>query len=155
MKSRNMLLPLVLSLAFLSACAGGHSRAGVLNSFVAADYPASAETLVAADLAAGLAEVYPPGRTNLHLKSAGAKLDPFGETLENALRTRGFTLLPEASSKGATVAYVFDRLDKTSWYSRVSLSDGLIMTRVYRQAGDTLEAAAATRTGLEDANGPK
>ena len=160
MKYHLRLMMLCLALAVLigvvSGCAANAGRAGGLNSFLAGGCPAAAVSQVADDLAASLAEVYPPGHTSLYLKQIGGHNDTLGPAFDQALRSRGFVMATEPGSRALTVAYVLDRVDEATWYSRLSLSSGLIIARTYRQNGEALEMMAATRTEpAGGAHGPR
>lgn len=151
-----VLICLIMVVAFITGCAGGYGRAGKLNSFLAGGCPASAVSMVADDLASRLAESYPPGHTRIHLKQTGSHSDALGTAFEQALRSRGFAISAESGPKVLTVAYVMDRIDEATWYSRLSVSTGLIISRTYVQKGETLEMMAATKTGQPGGeNGPR
>lgn len=149
-------LVLVLLAGSVNGCAANAGRAGHLNSFLAGGCPPAAVAQVADDLAASLAEIYPPGHTSLYLKQTGGRHDTLGPAFDQALRSRGFVLAAAPSAKSLTVAYILDRVDETTWYSRLSLSSGLTIARTYQQNGETLEMMAATRTeAAGGAHGPR
>ena len=131
----------------LTACGPRASRS---KSFLAEARPAGAAAAVAEDLAQSLATAYPPGYTVLFLSQIGLPQDELGPALETALRLRGFALAPDAGGEALTVAYVLDQVDEATWYSKLSISDGLIIARAYQAAQDYLEPAAATRTGPKE-----
>lgn len=141
-----LVVALIMGLAVFSGCAASSGKTGRLNSFLGGGYPPSAVSLVADDLADALAGVFPPGHTSFHLKHTGTQSDPLGSALEQALRSRGFSINAESGSKALTVAYVLDRVDEETWYSRLSVSSGLTITRTYSQSGDTLVMMATTKT---------
>ena len=114
-------LILVASLMLVSGCALNSGRPGQFNSFLAGGCPAASISLVADQLAGSLAESYPPGHTSIYLKQTGVPLDNLGPAFEQALRSRGFTLVSEPSAKALTVTYVLDRLDDSTWYTRLTV----------------------------------
>lgn len=135
-----------LMLLFLPGCVMTGSRAGTF-SYLAPDYPPVAIETVAEDMADSLAGAYPPGRVTLFIDSAA---DELGAAFDSALRSRGFTLAADQLGAALTVTYVFDRLDETLCYSRFSVSDGLTVTRIWRQSGDSLIAEASSRKGNDN-----
>jgi len=140
-----------LCVLLLIALAGCGPRLNLSESFLAEDRPAGSAAVVAEDLARTLAAVYPPGHTTLFLSQTGAPHDELGPALETALRVRGFTLAPAAESAAScaalTVTYVLDRLNENIWFAKLTVSDGLIETRVYQSGDGGLEPQAAARTG--------
>ena len=136
---------LLCLLIMLSGCAYG--KGGALNSFVQNGYPSSSETKIASDLVDNLMEFYPPGHTKIFLKTTGGVGDNFSVALDSALRTKGFTLFPEAKGGAVTVAYVLDQIDEGSWYGRISVSEGLSVAITYRLVKDRLEILGVSRTG--------
>jgi hypothetical protein len=99
---------------------------------------------VAEHLAETLAAAYPPGHTALFIEGSGSKHDELGPAIESSLRARGFTIMPDNGAPALTLAYVLDRLDDEIWYSRITLSDGLLLTRTWHLMGGSLEMEAAT-----------
>lgn len=147
----NFYLLTVLMLSILvalvvSGCAGG-GKSGSLKSFLAKNVPSASFLPVAEDLAEALAVSYPPGRTSIYLKQS-EEGDKLGPALETSLRKRGFTLAAETGPKILTAAYVLDRLDDGLWYSKLTVSSGLIIARIYRENGQNLEPDAATKTNF-------
>ena len=127
--------------------AGCGPRLRLSESFLTDDRPAGSAAVVAEDLAQTLAIDYPPGHTTIFLNQTGAQNDELGPALETALRTHGFVLAPEAGSPALTVAYVLDRFNESLWFAKMTVSDGLIESRVYHLGDGGLEAQALTRTG--------
>lgn len=142
-----------LALAALAACQPwpGQVRMGKPVSFVVKEYPLGAEGRLAADLTQALAEIYAPGHTVLYLQPVGREFEALGLAFDEALRARGFTLLPEPAPEAPTVTFVLDRLDEETWYTRLAVSEGWIVSRAYRWDGSGLTALEAARTrGGED-----
>lgn len=126
------LLCLALALVISSGCATSVRRTPY-NSFTAGGYPPAALETVVSDMAAQLAATYPPGRVSLFIGREDGLAEAFGTALEDKLRLKGFTMATDDLYANITVAYVFDRLDNVSWYSRLSASDGLLVTKVWRE----------------------
>ena len=148
----------ILCAAMLTAMAGCASRSGRFaagSSYLAEEYPAQALTTVAEHLADTISSIYPPGHTTFFLNQSHNPNDELGPAIETALRARGFTLAPEKDEQTLTLVYVLDRVDEESWYSRLTISDDLVLTRTWRLAGDDLEMEAATIRGVptESAHG--
>jgi hypothetical protein len=135
---KRLSLMLILALA-LGGCA--HGKAGLLNSYVASGFSAEQESLIAEDLAGLLAGKFPPGRTSFHLNIAGSR-DGLGQKLDDALRSRGFTLAAEVSGNAPTVAYVLDQLDEGHCYARLTVDGGPTFTRAYQVKDGRLEIQA-------------
>jgi hypothetical protein len=135
---------MLVSLGMACGCSFRSGRFLAGNSYLGEEYPANSINTVAEHLAETLAASYPPGYTALFLKQSGGREDVLGPALESALRSRGFTLLPEPGEQTLTLVYVLDRLDEVFWYSKLTVSDGLALTRTWRAAGDDLEMEAAT-----------
>ena len=127
--------------------AGCGPRFRLSESFLTEDCPAGSAAVVAEDLAQTLALDYPPGHTTIFLSQTGAPNDELGPALETALRAQGFTLVPETGDSALTVAYVLDRFKENFWFAKLTVSDGLIESRVYHLGDGGLEAQAITRTG--------
>jgi len=155
---RVRLLWSLVALAILSGCGtlpwiGDGKRAAArteLTSYVTDQgHPELAEGRLAEDLAAALADFYPPGHTRVHLKPSdprGQDLEGLGQALEQALRARGFVLQPVPGPGYPTVAFILDRLDAETWYTSLMVSDGLTLSRTWSWSGTALEAWAVTRT---------
>jgi hypothetical protein len=129
------------------ALAGCGPRLRLSESFLTEDRPAGSAYVVAEYLARTLAAIYPPGHTSIFVSQTGDPQDELGPALENALRVRGFVLLPEAVDPALTVTYVLDRFNENAWFAKMTVSDGLVETRVYHSGEGGLEAQAAVRTG--------
>lgn len=146
MKTLLQIISAVLLVSALCACSSG--KTGAFKSYVASSFPASLEARIAEDLADELAGIYPPGHTSLHLALAGTS-DNLGQSLEQSLRVRGFSIADSPGSGVKTVAYVLDKIEDSYWYTRLTVSGGLVVTRTYSLSGDVLEAQASARTGKE------
>lgn len=143
----------VLLMALASGCAGSKR---LKSSFWPENFPSEAVAGVAEHLADLMVANYPPGYTTFHLTQTGEAKDELGPALETALRSRGFTLAPEKGGQTLTVSYVLDRVDDAAWYSRITVSDGLSITRTWSWTGDALVMEAATKTGrVESTDGQK
>ena len=54
------------------------------------------------------------------------------------------------------MSYILDRVDESTWYSRLSVAENLNITRTWSWAGDSLVMEAGTKTGgLESTDGQK
>lgn len=135
-------------LAVMAGCASRSGRFGADNSYLAEEYPAQALTTVAEHLADTISSIYPPGHTTFFLSQSLNPNDELGPAIETALRARGFTLVPEKDEQTLALVYVLDRVDEETWYSRLTISDGLALTRTWRLVGDGLEMEAATIRGV-------
>ncbi|MDR1922631.1 MAG: hypothetical protein LBS31_12955, partial [Candidatus Adiutrix sp.] len=138
-----LMIPALAALGLNGCALSGSGRAG--HSFVASGYPAAAEAVVAEALAEELAGLFPPGHTAVYLKPAGSGSETLGQAIDQALRSRGFTVVPAPSGEALSVAYVLDRLDEETWYSRLSLSGGAVIARVYQAQGERFIPGAAAR----------
>lgn len=135
---------MILSLGMAGGCSSRSGRFLDGNSYLGEEYPVNSINTVAEHLAETLAASYPPGYTTLFLQRSDGQQDELGLAIESALRSRGFTLMPEKDDQALILVYVLDRLDEETWYSRLTVSDGLVLTRTWRLAGDNLEMEAAT-----------
>ncbi len=145
---------LLIASALLVGCAssGKNFSRGLTPSYAVTEKDGPL-AIVAADLANTLVGAFPPGHTKIYLNDSKSIL---GEMLENALRSRGFTLvqLPDGNNIPADVlaiSYVFDRLGETSRYSQLSLADNsgkvVVITRTWRLVDEeTLLPEASTTT---------
>lgn len=130
---------LFLSLALcLPGCALQTAHMAGLRSAdgLSAQYPADAQRLADA-VADELSRRYAPAQTELALLTVPGQ---FGVSLEQALRTRGFAVLPEAS-RGVTVGAVADVIQgelRASGYAEVNTSDGQRFSLLRKLAGDSL-----------------
>ena len=123
------LLALVLSLG----CS--QHRSG--NSFDIGNVPDSTMQLMASDSASLIMADYPPGFTSIQIVPVASKLGGgFIPVLENALRTKGFTVVTENESSTLSLLYKVDRLkdDGGIWYLNLQFA-GHSIARVYNSAG--------------------
>ena len=142
---RNILmLMLIAALATVCGCASRSGRLTTGSSYLGDAYPANAINTVAEYLAETLTAAYPPGYTTFFLQPSASLQDELAPAIDAALRVRGFTLASEQNDQAVTVVYVLDRIDEETWYSRLSVSDGLVITRTWHLTGDDLEMEAAT-----------
>ncbi|MDR1044036.1 MAG: hypothetical protein LBP33_02825 [Candidatus Adiutrix sp.] len=146
--SSRLLVLALLALVMMNGCSGKLSRGqGHMYSFVSESLPADQAETLADRLAASLAEIFPPGHTSLFLTLASDQ-DALGAAFDQALRSRGFALAAEASDQALTVAYAADQVDEQTWYTRLAISGGPLITRAYLLAdGQLTEGAAAMRAG--------
>jgi len=142
--SKTMLLGgLLLALMVSGGCAGSRGQ-GHMFSFVADKFPADQALSLAERMADSLSEIFPPGHTALFIQPT-AKPDDLGAAFEAALRSRGFVIAPEPADQALAVAYALDKVDEQTWYTRLAVSGGLVITRTYDLTGDQLTEGAATR----------
>lgn len=132
---------LVLTLFAAGGCA---ARSGSMASFVTKNYPADQTTHLVDRLAGSLAEIFPPGHTSVFLNMA-AEPDDFGPAFDSSLRSRGFVIASEPSGQALAVSYILDQIDEQTWYTRLSVSGGLVITRTYVLIDGQLSEGAATR----------
>lgn len=145
---------LLLLVALLVGCAARPViRPG--HSFLAADCPAAGIEAVANHLADEIVAIFPPGHTAIHLHQSGQPEDNFGSTFDQALRSRGFVLLPEPDSSALNVTYTLDRIDPEVWYSKLIFSNGLTLTRTYLASGDSFQISSGARTDKERGDVPR
>ena len=145
MMKRSICLLLLVSLVMVGGCASRSHRLGA--SYCSEEFPAEAVSVVAEHLADIMVANYPPGYTSFFLAQTDNPKDELASVLEAALRSRGFALAAEKNGQVLTINYVLDRADDEVWYSRLSVSDGLSLTRTWRWTGDSLVMEAATRIG--------
>jgi hypothetical protein len=150
MKRIMILLLILVGLVGLVGCA--NRTAG--SSFVGKPPKDAALQIIAADAAVCLANLYPPGRTTLHLAVPKSEPSGFGQALETSLRGKGFTLDPATTptlSASVQVAYVLDELEPgKAWYLNLKIAEATgsrAFSRVYTAEGrpeagfSTLEAS--------------
>ncbi|MDL2260606.1 hypothetical protein LJB99_07060 [Deltaproteobacteria bacterium OttesenSCG-928-K17] len=94
-------------------------------------------------MADSLIEYFPPGHTSVFLNMA-AEPDDFGPAFDSALRSRGFVIASEPSDQALTISYTLDQVDEITWYTRLSVSGGLVITRTYALIDGQLTEGAAT-----------
>ena len=122
------LLALVLSLG----CSQHHSG----NSFDIGNVPDSTMQLMASDSASLIMADYPPGFTSIQIVPVASKLGSgFIPVLENALRTKGFTVVARGESSTLSLLYKVDSLKNDGvWYLNLQFA-GRSIARVYNNAG--------------------
>ena len=151
---RNILmLMLIATLVTVGGCASRSGRLTTGSSYLGEAYPVNAINTVAEHLAETMTTIYPPGYTTFFLQPNASPQDELGSVIESALRARGFTLAPEQNDQAITLVYVLDRIDEETWYSRLAVSDGLVLTRTWHLTGDDLEMEAATIRGTQTESG--
>ena len=139
---------LILSFCFIMLFASGCAKPGLVGSFCGPLPEHSATSAIAADAAACLSELYPPGHTSLHLLQAKEGGNDFATAFENNLRAKGFTLFAADSADVLVVAYTLDALDeKSAWYLQIRLSGGKTFARSYSANGQP--EAGQSRTEQE------
>jgi len=137
-----LLCGLLLALMFSGGCAGNQGQ-GHMFSFVADSFPADQAATLAERMADSLSEIFPPGHTTVFIHPASGR-DSLGVTFDGALRSRGFIIAPEPSEQALAVAYALDRVDEQTWYTRIAVSGGLVITRTYDLSESQLTEGAAT-----------
>ena len=143
---------LIITLLLAASLASGCASRGPLGSFCGPLPEQKAIENIAADAVSILAGLYPPGHTTLHLLAAEKADNAFAVVLENALRSKGFTLA--GSPDALTVAYTLDALEeKAAWYLQLRLSDGKTIARAYTakglpEAGQSRATLDSVRSGL-------
>jgi len=130
---------LSLSLLLMTGCAGRHTG----NTSYVTPHLNNEEAIrsIAADTTSCLVALYPPGKTTLRLDTGKSK-SSFSDTLEDALRARGFSILAPGSvdSHSVQVKYILDQLRTTSqtWLLRLRLNsptENRRMMRSYTMSG--------------------
>jgi hypothetical protein len=145
---RTVIFPLLLMVLLASGCA---SR-GPLGSYCGPLPKSNAVAAIAADAVDSLSVLYPPGHTSVHLVPAKDMDNGFAQAFENRLRTRGFTLVPDARADIVVIAYTLDAMDeKSAWYLQLRISDnedsGKSIARAYTASGQP--EAGQSRTEIE------
>ena len=145
---RTFIFPLLLMVLLASGCAGR----GPVGSYCGPLPEESAVTAIAADAVDSLSALYPPGHTAVHLVPAKDVDNGFAQAFENGLRTRGFTLVPDARPDALAIAYTLDAMDeKSAWYLQLRISDtgeqGKSIARAYTASGQP--EAGQSRTEIE------
>lgn len=146
-------LALIVSLMVVSGCASKAVKP--FSSYQVADFPVSGIEVIATHLSNELAVIFPPGHTTFFIHQTDSPeegilhLGHLGKTFEQALRSRGFLVEATATEKAFAVSYVLDMIDPNTCYTRLTVSNGLTLTRTYQINGDTLEIVGGTRTSLE------
>lgn len=148
---RTLILPLLLMVLLASGCAGR----GPVGSYCGPLPEGNAVSAIAADAVDSLSSLYPPGHTSIHLVPAKDVDNGFAQAFENGLRTKGFTLVPDAKADTLAIAYtldaIFDKGEKSAWYLQLRISDtkehGKSIARAYTASGQP--EAGQSRTEIE------
>ena len=135
-----VLCGLCLALVISGGCAGSR---GQMFSFVNDKFPADQAATLAEGMAGSLSEIFPPGHTTIFIQPT-AKADNLSVSFDQALRSRGFIIAPEPSDQALAVVYTLDQVDDHTWYTRIAVSGGLVITRAYDLSGSQLTEGAAT-----------
>ena len=133
---RTFIFPLLLMVLLASGCAGR----GPVGSYCGPLPEGNAVSAIAADAVDCLSALYPPGHTSVHLVPAKDVGNNFVQAFENGLRTKGFTLVPDARPDAVAIAYTLDAMDeKSAWYLQLRISDsegsGKAIARAYTATG--------------------
>ena len=133
---RIVIFPLLFMMLLASGCAGR----GPVGSYCGPLPEGSAVGAIVADAVDFLSSLYPPGHTSVHLVPAKDVGNDFAHAFENGLRTKGFTLIPDAQPDALAIAYTLDALDeKSAWYLHLRISDsedcGKSIARAYTASG--------------------
>ena len=141
--SQTMILSgLLLALLVSGGCAGSRGQ-GLMFSFVSESFPADQAATLAERMADSLSEIFPPGHTTIFIQPTD-KADGLSGAFDQALRSRGFIIAPEPSDQALAVAYALDQVDEHTWYTRIAVSGGLVITRTYDLSENQLTEGAAT-----------
>ena len=145
---RTLIFPLLLLVLLASGCAGR----GPVGSYCGPLPEGNAVSAIAADAVDCLSTLYPPGHTSVHLVPAKDVGNNFVQAFENGLRTKGFTLIPDARPDALAIAYTLDAMDeKSAWYLQLRISDtaeqGKSIARAYTASGQP--EAGQSRTEIE------
>ncbi|MDR2054475.1 MAG: hypothetical protein LBQ10_01185 [Desulfovibrio sp.] len=145
---RTLIFPFLLMVLLASGCAGR----GPVGSYCGPLPEDNAVAAIAADAVDSLASLYPPGHTSVHLVPAKDVDNGFAQAFENRLRTKGFTLVPDARPDALAIAYTLDAMDeKSAWYLQLRISDnensGKSIARAYTASGQP--EAGQSRTEIE------
>lgn len=133
---------LALILTVTAGCTGSHRN---LKSYTADSFPVISSHTLVQDVVERIFSSYPPGQTAIFLAGKG----DFALSLEEALRNRGYSIMPEPGEGVLTVAWTVARLDEENdWYLIVNLSDGYRFSRVYRDNGQTLDPIGGMSQGI-------
>ena len=149
---RTFIFPLLLLVLLASGCA----VRGPIGSYCGPLPEGSAVSAIATDAVDYLSALYPPGHTSVHLVPAKDVDNGFAQAFENGLRTKGFTLVPDARvdtrQDALAIAYTLDAMDeKSAWYLQLRISDageqGKSVARAYTASGQP--EAGQSRTEIE------
>lgn len=136
---RAKLFTLLVLCFLLTGCVANQYGA---KSYVAPDLPPFDMASTAQDITEALSVVYPPGHTMLNVVTGNDTA--FSQTLENALRAKGFKFGNETVALKLT--YRIDRLfEEAACYLTVNLVDGWIYSRTYAVKGNGLTPATALK----------
>lgn len=133
---RSFIFPFLLMVLLASGCAGR----GPVGSYCGPLPEGNAVAAIATDAVGCLSTLYPPGHTSVHLVPAKNVDNGFAQAFENGLRTKGFTLVPDARADALAIAYTLDAMDeKSAWYLQLRISDageqGKSIARAYTSSG--------------------
>ena len=145
MRMRKMfLIALALSL-LLPGCVFHKRPRG--QSFIGA-VPDAPVAVIARDAAQRLADMYPPGRTSIHVSQAqNNDQAAFGATFENEWRAHGFRIVPEPGN-GPDIVWTIDYLGhdiEPSIYALFRITDQegrKTVSRVYDKDGRAVSSFA-------------
>ena len=112
---------------------------------------------IAADAVDLLSNLYPPGHTAVHLVPAKNVENTLVQDFEGGLRTKGFTLAPDARADAVAVAYTLDVLsekgEERAWYLQLRIFDsktgGISIARAYTPSGQPEAGQSRTETALK------
>ena len=148
---RIVIFPLLLLVLLASGCAGREP----MGSYCGPLPEGNAVAAIAADAVDCLSSLYPPGHTSVHLVPAKDEGNKFAQAFENGLRTKGFTLIPDAQTDTLAIAYtldaIFEKGEKSSWYLHLRILDsednGKSIARAYTASGQP--EAGQSRTEID------
>lgn len=155
--TRPLMIISLLMLAVMAVTPGCARKVPLSPSYQAEGCSPAWIEMLAEHLGDELAAVFPPGHTNLFLQQTGKLEDAFGPALDQALRSRGFTMMAaEADDDALTLVYVLDRIEPEVWYTKLAFSNGMTLTRLYRAKGEALLIEGGARnSGAGSVNGQK
>ena len=150
---RILIFPLLLMVLLASGCAGR----GAVGSYCGPLPEGKTVAAIAADAVDLLSNLYPPGHTAVHLVPAKNVENTFVQDFEGGLRTKGFTLAPDARADAVAVAYTLDALsekgEERAWYLQLRLFDrktgGTSIARAYTASGQPEAGQSRTETALK------
>ena len=139
------IFPLLLLVLLASGCAGREPVGSYCGPLPEGN----------ADAVDCLSSLYPPGHTSVHLVPTKNGGNNFAQAFENGLRTKGFTLIPDAQTDTLAIAYtldaIFEKGEKSSWYLHLRILDsednGKSIARAYTASGQP--EAGQSRTEIE------
>jgi uncharacterized lipoprotein YajG len=143
-----VLLFVLLAVGLFTGCAARPFKPS--NSFQAEGCPTAAIEVVANHLSDELAALYPPGHTTLYLHQSVDPKDTLGPAFDQALRSRGFIMAAEPRGQALTLAYVLDQIDPETWYTKLTISNGLTLTRTYQARSDSFQVEGGARTNTTE-----